>query len=126
MKAKKVMAIPSKIGRYVVLDTETTGLHHTVEHILELAVVEILNGKISGNQFHLYIRPRKKIDPKATELHKLDQNYYSNYFEDVYDSEVTSWKNFLNFVGESLVFAHNADFDRKFINNELSFISYLQ
>ena len=53
--------LPSTLGRYIVFDTETTGLIPKYDQILEIAATEIINGKSTGNQFHVFIKPRTKI-----------------------------------------------------------------
>ena len=50
---KHLYKIPPKTGRYIVLDTETTGLN-LEDHVVELGAHEILNGKLTGAQFHIY------------------------------------------------------------------------
>ena len=113
--------IPPRDARYVVLDTETTGLDVSKEHILELSAVEIINAKITGNQFHFYIKPRKKIDEEATKLHGLSSDFFTLYYNNIYPNEKKMLVNLLRFIGESFIMAHNADFDKNFINKELEF-----
>jgi DNA polymerase-3 subunit epsilon len=114
-------ALPIKSGRYIILDTETTGVNPDRNNIIELACIEISKGKITGSQFHCYLRPRHRIDIKAQAKHKLPPTFYEDYFSDVYHSDKASLENFLKFIGNSLVFAHNATFDINFINNELRY-----
>ena len=108
-------------GRYVVFDTETTGLNPTSDNVIEIAVVEIQNGKLTGNQFHCFLQPRFPISTSAESKHKMSQNFYQNYYSDVYLSDKKCLENFLKFINNSLIFAHNATFDMSFINNELKF-----
>jgi DNA polymerase-3 subunit epsilon len=114
-------ALPIKNGRYVILDTETTGVNAERNNIIELACIEISKGKITGQQFHCYLRPRYKIDIKAQAKHKLHPTFYEDYFSDVYAGDKATLETFLKFIGNSIVFAHNATFDINFINNELKF-----
>jgi len=113
--------IPNINGRHIVLDTETTGLFYDNNHILEIAAVEIKNGFLTGNQFHAYLKPRKTIETKAQEKHKMNNCFYKDNFENVYESDKSVMENLLNFVGDSLIFAHNASFDLQFLNHELNF-----
>jgi DNA polymerase-3 subunit epsilon len=111
--------IPPKSGRYVVIDTETTGLLPTNNNVIEISAVEIFQGKLTGSQYHGYLKPRFKIHPTAEEKNKLSNTFYDDYYEDCYQSDKTVLENFLKFIGSSVIFAHNAPFDYNFINNEL-------
>ena len=113
--------LPPKNARYIVIDTETTGFSNQCNNVIELAAIEVLKGKLTGVQFHAYLRPRNPIDPKAQEKHKLGNSFFEDYFSDVYHSDKVTMENFLKFVGNSLIFAHNASFDYHFINNELKY-----
>ena len=112
--------IPPKSGRYIVFDTETTGLGDSDDHVVEIGAHEIMNGKLTGEQFHLYIRPRKNMPKEVVEIHKISNDFYDNYFKDLYSSDETNMQNFLKFIGnQSLLLAHNAPFDMQMINKEL-------
>ena len=51
------------VPRYVILDTETTGLEHAQGHrIIEFAGLEMINRKLTGKHLHLYIHPEREID----------------------------------------------------------------
>ena len=113
--------LPPKTGRYIVFDTETTGLEPKENNIIEIAGIEIINGKLTGNQFHAFFYPRYKISETAEEKHRMSQNFFKTYYKDVYESDKKSFENFLNFVGHSLIFAHNAIFDMKFLNSDLKY-----
>ena len=113
--------LPSIKGRYIVLDTETTGLDPSTNSIIEIAAVEIQNGKITGNQFHLFLNPRYRISQSAESKHKMSQTFYKSFYSNVYPSEYHSLQSFIKFIHNSLIFAHNAIFDMNFINNELQY-----
>jgi DNA polymerase-3 subunit epsilon len=112
---------PSLNGRYVVVDTETTGANPVDNNIIEIACVEIENGKITGNEFHAFLHPRYPINQITEKKHKLSANFYDSYFSDVYSSDKKCLETFKSFVGGSFIFAHNASVDMQFINNELNF-----
>ena len=113
--------LPSTIGRFIVFDTETTGLIPKYDHVLEIAATEIINGKLTGNQFHIYIKPRTKIRKEATEVNRMDNDFYKKHYENVFENEKQLLINFLRYVNNSIIFAHNAIFDCNFINKELEF-----
>ena len=112
--------IPPKKGRYIVLDTETTGLKKN-DHVVELGAHEILDGKLTGGQFHIYIRPRLQMEEIVIRIHQITNSYYNDFYQDIYQDDKQNLINFLNWVGDSLIFAHNATFDMSALNLELKF-----
>ena len=115
---KHLYQIPPKKGRYIVLDTETTGLKKE-DHIIELGACEILNGNLTGDQFHIYIRPRLKMEKRIVDIHGITNQFYDEYYKDVYQNDKQNLLNFSKWVGNSIIFAHNAPFDMNTINKEL-------
>ena len=104
--------------RQIVLDTETTGLEVTSGHrIIELAAVEIINRRLTGNRFHRYINPERDIDPGALEVHGLSLEFLQDKpkFADVAQE-------FLEFVRDTEVIVHNAPFDVGFLDYELGLL----
>ena len=78
--------------RYVVLDTETTGLDPDDGHkIIEIGCIEIINRKVTDNTFHKYINPLREIDIEASKVHGLTASNLSDkpLFNDVYDGYVS-------------------------------------
>ena len=119
---KYLYQIPPKKGRYIVLDTETTGLEKD-DHIIELGACEILNGHLTGDQFHIYIQPRRKMEQRVVDLHGITNHYYDEYYKDVYQNDKQNLLNFSKWVGNSIIFAHNAPFDMNAVNKELFYWS---
>ena len=117
---KYLYRLPPKGGRYIVLDTETTGLGESAQ-VVELGAHEIINGKLTGNQFHIYIRPRVQMDKTVINIHKITNTFYDEYYSDVYESDKQNLINFSKFLGNSLIFAHNAPFDMGVLNTELKY-----
>lgn len=117
----EINILPSIDGRYIVLDTETTGLNIEDDHILEIAAIEIKNGFLTGNQFQGFLKPRNNINLQAQKKHKMNNNFYKENYEDTYESDKAIMQEFVKFLGDSIIFAHNALFDFKFLNNELKF-----
>ena len=115
---KELYLIPPKFGRYIVLDTETTGLKKN-DHIVELGAHEILDGKLTGSQFHIYIKPRLQMEEIVIKIHQITNDYYKDFYEDIYTNDKQNLINFINWVGDSLIFAHNATFDMNALNLEL-------
>lgn len=118
---KLLKQLPEKISRIIAVDTETTGGQNEDNHILEIAAIEIINGKLTGKIFHGYIKPRRKINFMAMQVHKMNENFFKENFEGFYESDKNVMQSFLDFVKDDFVFAHNAQFDSDFINYELKF-----
>ena len=117
---KHLYQIPPKKGRYIVLDTETTGLKKE-DHIVELGACEIINGNLTGGQFHIYIRPRLIMEQRVVDIHGITNKFYDDYYKDVYQDDKQNLLNFSKWVGNSIIFAHNAPFDMNTLNKELFF-----
>lgn len=101
--------------RKIILDTETTGLKAIEgDRILEIAAIELFNDKEIGKEFHIYCNPEKLIDPESTKIHGITNEFVEDKpkFKDIADD-------FLKFIGDSLIIAHNSEFDRGFLNTEL-------
>ena len=117
--------LPDINNRIIVFDTETSGLSHFHEQILELAAVEILNGKISGKQFHIFLKPIKPIKKEVTDINHIQTDDYQNYFEEYFLEEKNLIQSFLDFIGnDSILFAHNMTFDFYFLNDELEKLGF--
>lgn len=71
----------SKQHRIVVLDTETTGMnreggpHYQDHRIIEIGAVEIIDRKLTGRHFHVYIKPDREIQPDAVEVHGITDEF---------------------------------------------------
>lgn len=110
-------------NRQIVLDTETTGMNKFIPYykghkIIEIGAVEIINRRITGKRFHVYLKPNRNIDPGAFHIHGISNKFLFNkpIFADIADK-------FINFINGSELIIHNARFDIEFINYELSMIN---
>ncbi len=100
--------------RQIVLDTETTGLNpRTGDRIIEVGCVEIVNRKLTGNNFHRYINPERDSDEAALAVHGLTTEFLSDKpkFHEIVE-ELRA------FVQGAEVIIHNAPFDLGFLNHE--------
>lgn len=102
--------IPPKNKRYVVIDTETTGIWKG-NYLKQLAGVEIINGIITTNILNIF------IDPNVLKNKLLKHCIIK---EDIYNKDKNKLKVFREFLGDSLVFAHNAKFDREVLNRSFN------
>jgi len=102
--------------RQVMLDTETTGLEPERGHrIVEIGCVEIVNRRVTDRHLHLYLNPDRDSDPDALRIHGLTTEFLSAHphFPDIAAQLV-------DFVKDAEVVIHNAAFDVRFLNAELS------
>jgi DNA polymerase III subunit epsilon len=105
------------MAREIVLDTETTGLDPASGHrVIELACIELEELIPTGRTFHRLIDPERQIDVDAERVHGISLASLQGKprFSDI---EVV--EHFLEFVGDADLVAHNAAFDRNFVNAEL-------
>ena len=104
--------------RQIVLDTETTGLEPGEGHrIIEIGCVEIVDRRLTGRHFHVYINPERKVDAGALEVHGLSDEFLADkpLFADVADA-------FIEFIQDSELIIHNAAFDIGFLDHELKLL----
>ena len=102
--------------RQIILDTETTGISVESGHrVIEIGMVEIIDRRLTGNDFQAYLNPQRKIDPATIPIHGLTDEFIADkpLFKDIASE-------FLSFINGSEVIMHNAPFDSSFINNEFS------
>ena len=104
------------MAREIVLDTETTGLDPRGHRIIEIACIEIEDFLPTGKHFHRFIDPERDIDPDAERVHGISRASLRGKPRFA-DAEIADA--FLEFVGDAPLVAHNAAFDRGFINAEL-------
>ncbi len=101
--------------REIVLDTETTGFEPEEGHrIVEIGCIEIIHQIPTGKSYHQYINPERDMPEDAYRVHGLSEEFLEKYptFLEIADE-------FENFIADSPLIIHNAEFDMKFINFEL-------
>jgi DNA polymerase-3 subunit epsilon len=102
--------------REIVLDTETTGLDPDDGHrIVEIAALELMNYVPTGRLFHRYVNPQRSMPDAARAVHGLSDEFLAQHV--TFDAVVDE---FLGFVGIDRLVIHNAAFDIRFINAELT------
>ena len=109
------------MAREIVLDTETTGFEPTAGHrLVEIACLEIDDFIPTGRSFHVYIDPCRDMPPDAERVHGLSSAFLRGKPRFEHPEVVEA---FLDFVADAPIVAHNAGFDRAFINHELGVIN---
>lgn len=103
--------------REIVLDTETTGIDPRAGHrVIEIACVELDDRLPTGRTFHRYVNPDRDIEAGAERVHGISNAMLAGKPRFA-DAEVADA--FLDFVRGAPIIAHNAAFDRGFVNHEL-------
>lgn len=103
---------------YCVLDLETTGLSFRTEKITEIGIMKVQNGEVI-DEFSCFVNPEKPIPPKVVEV--------TNITDDMVKDAETIDKVFpkmLDFIGDSVLVAHNADFDIGFLKYNAKELGY--
>ncbi|QXQ06411.1 DNA polymerase III subunit epsilon [Sphingosinicellaceae bacterium] len=101
--------------REIVFDTETTGIMPGDGHrVVEIGALEMVGRVLTGKTFHTYIDPCRPMPKDSQAIHGLSSAFLTGQpvFEAVVDE-------FLAFIEDSPLVAHNAVFDFGFINYEL-------
>jgi DNA polymerase-3 subunit epsilon len=103
------------VKREIVLDTETTGLNPVAgDRIVEIGCVELVNHIPTGRHFHAYLNPEREMADDAFSVHGLSDDFLESQprFAD-------KAAEFLAFIEDAPLIAHNAGFDITFLNAEL-------
>jgi DNA polymerase III subunit epsilon len=102
--------------RQLVLDTETTGLSASLgDRIVEIGAVEMVNRRLTGNHFHRYVNPERKVEAGALRIHGLTDDFLSDKPK---FGEIAA--DLLDFIQGGELIIHNAPFDVEFLNAELA------
>ena len=102
-----------KTRRFILLDTETTGLEIASDRLIAINAIEMINGELTGIQFNAYL-DKRFYNSQPLMYYLSDYNYSRK------DNIKKSLKTFLDFVKDDMIITHNASFDMKFINRELN------
>lgn len=101
--------------RQIVLDTETTGIGHEYGHrIIEIGCIELVDRKLTGQHFHVYLNPEREVDEGAFRVHGISTEFLQDkpLFKDILHD-------FWTFIEGAELIIHNAPFDVGFLNAEL-------
>jgi DNA polymerase-3 subunit epsilon len=107
--------------REIVFDTETTGIDPAQGHrVVEIGAVELFNRMPTGKTYHVYLNPERDMPKEAEAVHGLSAAFLKD--KPLFAAQV---EDFLSFVGDAILVAHNASFDMNFINAELAYCDRL-
>ena len=111
-----------EIHRQVVLDTETTGMNfngapHIGHNIIEIGAVEVINRRLTGRTYHVYIKPPREVEEEAIKVHGI-----TNEFLQDKPSFAEIAHEFVDFIKGAELVIHNAPFDVGFMDHEFSFL----
>lgn len=101
--------------REIIFDTETTGLEaRKGDRLIEIGCIEMVNRIPTGKEFHRFINPLRDVPAEAQAVHGITTEFLLDkpIFSDV-------WKDFIDFIADDTLVAHNATFDVGFLNAEL-------
>jgi DNA polymerase-3 subunit epsilon len=102
--------------REIVFDTETTGLDpRKGDRLVEIAAVELVNHIPTGRTFHAHINPERPVPAEATRIHGLDDAFLRD--KPLFAAIAGD---FLEFIADATLIAHNASFDITFVNAEFA------
>jgi DNA polymerase-3 subunit epsilon len=100
--------------RQIVLDTETTGINPLDGHrIIEIGCVEMIDRKLTGNNYHVYINPLREIEQEAINVHGITNEFLVDkpkFTEIAHD--------FIEYIKGAELVIHNAPFDVGFMDHE--------
>ncbi|MCK5877376.1 MAG: 3'-5' exonuclease [Candidatus Marithrix sp.] len=98
--------------RFVVIDTETTGLHaYSGDEIISICMLEMQGLKLTGRKYQTHINPERHISAESTTIHGIKD-------EDVVDSPKIAeiLPNIVEFIDKSVIVGHHLNFDIRFLN----------
>jgi DNA polymerase-3 subunit epsilon len=107
--------------RQIILDTETTGLNARLgDRIIEIGCIEMVNRRFTGNNWHRYLNPERKIEEGAKAVHGITEEFLADKPK---FAEIAT--EFLDYVAGAELIIHNAAFDIEFLDAELTRMTVL-
>ena len=105
-------------GEYCVLDLETTGLSFRTEKITEVGIIKIKNGEVV-DEFECFVNPEKPIPQEVVEVTHITDDMVKD--AETIDKVIPK---IIDFIGDSVLVAHNADFDIGFLKHNFAEYGY--
>ena len=105
-------------GEYCVLDLETTGLSFRTEKITEVGIIKIRNGEVI-DEFECFVNPEKLIPQEVVDVTHITDDMVKD--AETIDKVIPK---IIDFIGDSVLVAHNADFDIGFLKHNFAEYGY--
>lgn len=106
--------------REIVFDTETTGLDPRDGHrLVEFAGVELIERMPTGRSLHFYVNPGRAMPAEAEAIHGLSDDFLRD--KPRFGERAAE---LVDFLGDAMIVAHNAQFDLRFLNFELQKVGH--
>ncbi len=115
LKTQHLIRTPVVRTRFVVIDTETTGLQaYAGDEMVSISLIELQGLEPTGREFNTFINPQRPIPPASTAIHQITD-------ADVADAPVIAdvLPDVVRFIGTSVVVGHHVPFDIRFLNKTL-------
>jgi len=100
-----------KYKRLIIFDTETTGLDTCNDDVIQIAAIEVVNGKL-GKIFEVFINTDKDL-AESEKIHNISKEHLNKYAIDKREA----FESFLNFLDDSILVAHNLKYDWDIMNS---------
>jgi len=93
------------------------GVHYEGHRIIEIGAVEVINRRLTGRNFHVYLKPDRLVDPEAFGVHGISDEFLADKptFADIADD-------FLEYIRGGELVIHNATFDIGFMDYEFGML----
>lgn len=107
--------IDNQAHRQIILDTETTGIDPKQGHrVIEIGCVEMIERKLTGRHFHVYLNPERLVEDEAIQIHGITNEFLEDkpVFAQIADE-------FIEFIRGAELVIHNAPFDVAHLDHEL-------
>jgi len=115
LNTKRIVKKPVSDSRFVVLDTETTGLHaYAGDELISIAMLEYQGLEPTGRQYDHYINPQRPISPESTAIHGITD-------PDVESAPTIQelLPDIMDFIDGATLVGHHIQFDFRFLNKNL-------
>ena len=101
---------------FIALDLETTGLDKNKDEIIEISALRFIDGELS-DEFTTLVKPKQSIQKKITNITGINDSLVCDapIIDEILD-------NFISFIDDSIIVAHNAEFDLGFIEIDISYL----
>lgn len=101
--------------REIIFDTETTGFDpQSGDRMVEIGCIEMVNRVPTGATYHCYYNPQRSMPASAQAVHGLSDVFLAD--KPLFGAKA---EELLDFLGDSMLVAHNAKFDFGFLNHEM-------